>query len=270
MIFMFLSEFVNKYYIEPIVEGTGYNVVNTVTYLAILVLAVFLVFKALNKMNIDLNRDLWINLLPFVFLGGVVRALMDIGFFDSLGVFRYLFTSPFVFFMVFLMAFIPLVIVNRFDLKIRYLGLFGVALLIVFSVGIISNVSEFGFFSLIIGLAILGCFLTYLILVLLGFDEFKDIVNWSPIFSHSLDASATALAIGFIGGYGEQHVLPSLLFEHLSVFAFIPLKLALAAAAVYYVNEVFSNDWKWILKFTILVVGLGPGVRNALIVLMGV
>lgn len=251
-------------------EGTGYNVVNTATYLILLVLAVFLVLKILDRLDINLDRDLWINLLPFVFLGGVIRSLMDIGFFDSLGVFRYLFTSPFVFFMVFLMTFIPLLIVHYFDLEVNYLGYFGLILLGIFSLGILSNISEIGFFSLIVGLAILSCFITYLILILLGFDKFKNIVNWSPIFSHSLDASATALAVGFIGGYGEQHVLPSLLFEHLSIFAFIPLKLAIAAAAIYYIDEVFSDNWGWILKFTILVIGLGPGTRNALIVLMGV
>ncbi len=266
-----VAGFIEKYYVEPIVEGTGYNVVNTLTYIFILALVVFLVFKALDRLDIGLDRDLWINLIPFVFLGGVLRVLMDSGTFEFLGSFRYLFVSPIIFFLVFSLAFLPLLIVHYFDLNRNYLGFFGLFLLFLSSAGVLFQIVRPLFFLLILGVAILGCFLTYFLLAFgLNLDRFKNIVNWSPIFAHSLDASSTAIAIGVVGGYAEQHVVPALFFEHVSVFFFIPLKLAIAAAAVYYIDEVFSKKWSWILKFTIFVVGLGPGVRNALAVLMGV
>ncbi len=269
---MSVSGFVNKYYIEPLVEGTGYNMVNTVTYLFILVVAAFLVYKILNKLEIDLDRELWINLLPFVFLGGFLRALMDVGFFDFLGSFRYLFITPLIFFILFLMAFIPLLIVHYFGLKDRYLGYFGLVLLFGFSIAVVSEItSSVGvrYFLIGVGLAILGCFITYLVLTkLLNLDRFKNIMNWSPVFGHSLDASSTTVAVGIIGTFTEQHVVPALMFDYFTVWIFIPFKLALSAATIYCLDEVFSGGWSWIIKFTVLVVGLGPGTRNILSLLM--
>jgi len=269
---MSLSGFVSEYYVEPLVEGTGYNMVNTVTYLFVLIVAAFLVYKTLEKLEVDLDRELWINLLPFVFLGGVLRALMDVGFFDVLGSFRYLFITPLIFFVLFLMAFIPLLVVHYFDLKDRYLGYFGLVLLFGFSIAVASRIASSAgvkYFSIGVGLAILGCFLTYLVLTkLFSLDRFKDVMNWSPVFGHSLDASSTTVAVGIVGAFTEQHVVPALMFDYFTVWIFIPFKLVLSAATIYCLDEVFSGGWNWILKFTVLVVGLGPGTRNILSLLM--
>lgn len=94
-------------------------------------------------------------------------------------------------------------------------------------------------------------------------------MNWSPIFAHSLDSSATYTAIALVGGYTEQHVLPSAIFGTLPIFFFIPMKLALASGVIYFIDTELEGRWCWMLKFTVLVLGLGPGTRNLLTVLMG-
>ncbi len=266
---MAISEFINRFYIRPVIEGTGYNIFNTVTYAAILIIAVFLLLKLIRKMDIGLDRSLWINLLPFVFLGGVTRALEDVGFFSFLGTWNYLFVTPLIYIIIFLTAFIPLIVINWFDLRDRYLGYFGSFLLAIFSIFVALESVRVGFFFLALGIAISGCFITYLILVKYGLNRFRNIMNWSPIFAHSLDASASYTAIALVGGYTEQHVLPSAIFGALPVFIFIPIKLALAAGVVFFIDSELEGKWCWMLKFTVLVLGLGPGTRNLLTMLMG-
>ena len=69
--------FFEDYFIRPTLEHTGYNPVNTITYAVALIIALFLVYKVLMKIKIKPDRRLWIDLLPFVFLGGALRALQD-------------------------------------------------------------------------------------------------------------------------------------------------------------------------------------------------
>ncbi len=54
-------------------------------------------------------------------------------------------------------------------------------------------------------------------------------------------------------------------------FLFIPFKAVVALAAIWAVKN-YSDDkeWMWLLNLVILIVGMGPGVRDALRVLMGV
>lgn len=266
---MDITTFIGEYYINPILQGTGYNIVNTFTYAAILILSVFLLLKVFDRLDIEMNRSLWINLIPFVFLGGALRALEDIGFFSFLGNWHYVFVTPLIYLLVFAIAFIPLIVIEKLDLDRKYLGLLGLFLLGVASGIAASQAHRIAFFSLIIITAISGCLLTYLILTRIGLERFKNIMNWSPIFAHSLDASATVVAISMVGGYTEQHVLPSMIFKAVPVFFFIPIKLSLAAAAIYFLDKELEGRWAWILKFTVLVLGMGPGTRNALTILIG-
>lgn len=266
---MDIAGFVNQFYIKPIVEGTGYNVVNTLTYAAILIAAVYIILKVLRKLDVDLDRELWINLLPFVLLGGFTRALEDTGLFSSLGFFQYLFITPLIYLLIFFSAFIPLLVVNRLELKRRYIGYFGLSLLVLSSIFVILRATRVSSFFIALGIAFTGCFLTYSALLLIGQDRFRSVVNWSPILAHSLDASASYTAIVLVGGYTEQHVLPSAIFGVLPFFLFIPMKLALAAGTIYFIDSELEGKWSWMLKFMILVLGLGPGVRNILTILMG-
>lgn len=264
-----LTEFINSHYVRPIVEGTGYNIVNTLTYGVILLLGVFLVLKIMEKMNITLDRTLFVNLIPFVVLGGVVRALQDTGFFSSLGIYQYLFVTPVVYVIVFLLAFISLLTVNTFNINQRYLGYSGLVILGLFLVPVALNSIRTSAFVLILVVTGLSCASAWALLVKFKEKVFSKVTCWSPILAHALDSSATVVAITVVGGYAEQHVLPALIFRFLPVAVFIPLKIALVSAAIYFIDREIEGRWSWMLKFTVLVLGLGPGTRNALTILMG-
>ena len=84
------------------------------------------------------------------------------------------------------------------------------------------------------------------------------------------DAASTVVGVALYG-YGEKHVLPSYLFSIFGPWVMIPLKffvilLALWAIDKYEEDEFFRN----FVKFAILTVTLGPGMRNTLRLAMGV
>ena len=47
-----MQDFFQTYFIDPVMQGTGYNIYNTLVYALLLVIAVFATYKLLKKMKI--------------------------------------------------------------------------------------------------------------------------------------------------------------------------------------------------------------------------
>lgn len=95
---LFWDEFIWRYYWGPIVEDKEYNVVDTLTYGIILALSLFGIYKLLKKLDIETGTGFFIALTPYIFLGGVLRALEDSELFKV--PFKYLFISPIIYFIL--------------------------------------------------------------------------------------------------------------------------------------------------------------------------
>jgi uncharacterized membrane protein len=105
---------------------------------------------------------------------------------------------------------------------------------------------------------------------------FRAPTNALIIFSQMLDAAATFVGVDFYG-YGEKHPVPRFFFESFGTSAvFIPLKLALAIVIVYVIDISFKEDLKdhpnlkGLIKIIIIVLGLAPGTRDMVRMVMGV
>ncbi|MBI4896427.1 MAG: DUF63 family protein [Candidatus Aenigmarchaeota archaeon] len=261
--------FLEDYFIRPTLEHTGYNLVNTAAYAIILIVVLFAVYKLLAKTGITPDRTLWMNLLPFVFLGGALRALQDVNFFNFLGVYHALFVTPMIYFLIFLLALLG-ILVSKYIWKdfIRY---FGIALALV-SVSLVllntKNPSGFAMILFVTGVSygILYGILKYAKISLAGrFDS----ANSQIIASQLLDASAAFVAVSLLGGYRESSVFTSFLFSQIPGWTFIPLKAVIILLVLHLVDMDSANQTNWLLKFAILVLGLGPGLHNLFSVLMG-
>jgi uncharacterized membrane protein len=108
-------------------------------------------------------------------------------------------------------------------------------------------------------------------------------LNIFLIVSQTMDGFATSLGLD-LGGYSEKHVLSASLinsFHDLSAFigwefgtlyptflAFVPVKLAISLAVVYAIDVYSREDVKQypaligFVKFAIIMVGIGPAVRD--------
>jgi uncharacterized membrane protein len=97
------------------------------------------------------------------------------------------------------------------------------------------------------------------------------------IFSgHFLDASATYRALDF-HGYGEKHVLSNYLIERAGTAAVMfPMKAAAIGLVLYVLEVEFRAELRkdrmlrGLLRAAILILGLSPGLRDMLRLVMGV
>jgi uncharacterized membrane protein len=69
-----ISDVFNQYFIQPIAEHSGYNIVNTLVYAIIAMAAAYLLFKIFKK---KFTPEFILYTLPFVLLGSTVRVVTD-------------------------------------------------------------------------------------------------------------------------------------------------------------------------------------------------
>ncbi|MCD6383758.1 MAG: DUF63 family protein, partial [Thermoplasmata archaeon] len=101
-------------------------------------------------------------------------------------------------------------------------------------------------------------------------------INAAIVFGHTLDALATAWAVDFLS-YTEKHVLPRFLFQIAgTAFSIIPIKIALVVLVLYTLDVYMRVEARrnptifGLIKLAILILGLGPGLRDITRVAVGV
>ena len=100
-----ISDFIYKYYIDPVKYGEPYNIVETLTYAIILIIGVYLLYRWfsnsswLSEHGIKLDSSFILATLPYVVLGGVLRVIQDTGMIT--GDWQYLIVTPPIYFVLF-------------------------------------------------------------------------------------------------------------------------------------------------------------------------
>jgi len=100
-----ISDFIYKYYIDPVKYGEPYNIVETITYAIILIIGVYLLYRWfsnsewLSQRGIKLDSAFILATLPYVVLGGVLRVIQDAGMVT--GDWQYLIVTPPIYFLLF-------------------------------------------------------------------------------------------------------------------------------------------------------------------------
>lgn len=110
---------------------------------------------------------------------------------------------------------------------------------------------------------------------------FTSGVAIAMLFGHVLDAWATTIALknplGFaLGAYSEKHPASNFLIQELGWPIWVLVKIALVLTIVYILDVEYKRDFKdrpelaGLLKLAILVLGLGPGIRDLGRITLGV
>lgn len=131
-------------------------------------------------------------------------------------------------------------------------------------------------FSIVMGVAILWSTLFFLLVKFSKFIKYQTLKNIftkensSLLSVHMLDASATWAALTFYG-YLEQHPLPRLFTDLLSPAGMFLLKLMVLIPVLYVINKYTERgDFKNFLMVVILILGLAPGLRDMIRLMVGV
>ncbi|MDD4126287.1 MAG: DUF63 family protein [Methanomicrobium sp.] len=272
-----IGDFIYKYYVGPIVNGEAYTIVDTLTYAAILIIAVYFVYRWLIKAGIDIDHEFVLALIPYVVLGGLLRVVEDTGIIQY--PWYILLITPIIYFVIFTYAITALFvsrvlekkkIIENYSRGFGAAGIFACACSLVPLIWVGITKTQLNIFVMVIILAmafatsfVVWGFLRYI----LKWDYVSDILYKFLIFGHMLDASATSFGIDLHEmTYVEQHVAGSFLIEATgTAFSMFALKLVVIIPGIY-ILEMYRREgsqalWHLIL-FAMIMVGMAPGIRD--------
>jgi uncharacterized membrane protein len=136
-------------------------------------------------------------------------------------------------------------------------------------------------FILVCALAFAATFIVYIIVIIFKSKYQKILpfisgVNLLLFFGHFLDASATFIAIDYYG-YAEKHVLPTFMIQLFNTASImLVLKAGIVVLVIYFIDILYKKHFQQnptltgLVKIAILVLGLGPGLRDILRLGIGV
>ena len=263
-----IKDFIYKYYIEPAEKGTGYNLIQEITYGVILALSLYLFYKALRKLNINIDEKFAIPGVIFTVLIALMRALVDCGYIER----SFLTITPGI---VFLIGgfFIITILITGVIFKEDYykvsaiIGLIPLFYFLFIFLQHIVHLEAILYVGVLVG--VFYCLVRFLDKKL-RLNIFQSKIDDYVVIGQLIDASATTIGVG-IYGYWEQHPIPRFLMETFGVYAFIPFKLLVILLALYILNrEVEDENIKNIIKLCIMALGLAPGLRDLFRTVMGV
>jgi len=220
-------------------------------------------YKILSKNKIKLDNKLAISLLPFIILGSIVRVFADTGVYP-----RNFFTvTPGIWVIFLALVIISLLFDKKFKTKNKITIIIPTILIIVhlFFAQVVNSIALFYYAVIFIPILLLLFFFRR------KFDFLKSSLNLFAIISHLFDATSTFVNITFFN-YIESHIVGNYFIELFnSAIVMYPLKLLVLIPALIYLDK--QKEDKNLINFfkiIIIVLGLGPGIRNFITVLLGV
>ena len=274
---MAYPDFVQQYFLSPILDYSGYNIVNTLVYgIILLIVAFYLVYPFFNKKGIKFDFRFAIAALAFVLFGSTIRILEDLKIFpraaDPLNPAFYTIT-PGIYIAVGTFTILALIFslwlskkINKDAIKI--FGIIGIAAAIPFVAFDFLNFKEPFYFAIIVIAWLLIMAIAYFIAKKLKPELVMDNLNILAVAGQGLDGTATFVATQLLT-CGEQHPLSKAILG-VAPFLFVLVKVAIAFAIIYYVDkEIKDPNLRGFIKIFIMILGFAPGIRDSFTVGVG-
>ena len=264
---------IQQYFIGPILSNGWFNPVNTAVYSVLLIIGVWLVYRLLMKMKISIDMKFALALLPFIFWGSSTRVLHDAAVADALPpALNAFYAAPFFptpgsYFITFGLALGVLLIsllVQKFVRFPYWKAMFSIGAVLCIINIILTPFVTFLPLALIVGITLLWTALFYPPTRL--YPQHFSLPNLGILSAHFLDASATFIALSMFG-YLEQHVVPRMLIFDFGPISMFVLKIAVVVPVLILIDRYTKDtDKNFInfLKIVILILGLAPGLRDLL------
>jgi len=254
-----VKSFLVQNFVTPILnESVYYNPFNTAVYALLFGLAaLYVVYPVSKKLGIDFDREFFIGISPYIFLGGAIRTLEDLSIVNHT-----LLVTPFIYFVMFFFTIGALFGAKKISkhYEVEYYKIFGgfgaLTLLVVLSLIPFSNLSPLIYFT---GTVIGWSVPLYLMLKFLK-PELLSYGFTIPVAAHYFDASTTVISLAY-GGV-EKHVLAQFFLRNFGGIGMFMMKTLVIIPVVYYINEELEGEEKNYYLFLIALLGVGIGVRN--------
>ena len=275
-----LFDFINRNYIEGIINDTSYNHFDMVTYVIILFAGVYVVLKLLNRLKIKVDEEFVVATVPYILMGSVFRVIEDAKFLAP--PVKYFFITPLIYFVIFAICFSVLLLARYLETKgivqnyIRiYAGMgimisaAGVALLI-FNLYIQLNPGIL-LYSLALAVALTGLIIKVSPAIKMVY--LRSRVYSFAVFSFLLDSLTTYIGTGM--GYTNKHPFSVFLANIFGTgIILIPLSTLLVLLIILMLEKDSERDKdegeKYMMILILIVLGLSMGARNLLAITFGV
>ncbi len=279
---MGIKEFIYKYFIKPLYTGEGYNMYNTLVYGALLLAGAYGVARFIRRFGVRMDRQIFYAVLPFVVLGGLLRALEEFARLTGAGLLPHspLFLTPGIYLLVVALSLLALGIAVALRGKeyrslmsaIGWIISLAAFLLVLMDITLVSSgkipdvslrpVLLFWITFTALGLTFLGT----LVLKRMGMS---DRGNTIILGGFAFEATAVATAVYSLSYSVEQPFTQMLL--SINPLFYPLLKVGLILALIYIVEGIPKNDdGHWLSKLIFLVLGLPMGIHNSLQIFMGI
>ncbi|MFX1517318.1 MAG: DUF63 family protein, partial [Promethearchaeota archaeon] len=286
--------FIEKYFILE----QGYNFYNTIVYVSLGILAIFLISKIIvwinqkgadrwgeeNYILVQMDSEFFVSILPYIFIGSTIRALQDIADQEKIispyEIFRLrIFVTPYVYIITILLTlFVGLVSIIISQEYFKNVQRFSNWRVTFFTIGCLIEIVLFVPIPFLltdtyyIGGGVMILLLTGIFGIL--FHQFatrltqrylpKSKIRREEVLAmvtQMFDAFNTVIAIEFFN-YQEKHYLPAILFNTpFGAWPFLILKFGVVLAFIYTVRGVESEEiQKWLL-WVVFLLGLATGTR---------
>ena len=293
---MEFEQFLSDYFINPIVEHSGYNIINTLFYAIIAMIAAYLIFKRFRK---QFTRDFILHTVPFILLGSTVRVITDsidsgvaqqhasalfglVGAVVNSGAYNYGFltVTPGIYILVGSLTIFSLVLSNILRMPKLYPAI-GLALWVPHFAIVLGMMSEMSFALLTLVISALLFGFSHL---MLQRYKIKGAASRLAVGAHILDGASSFVAIEVFNRvspqclqegmcYFGQHVVERF-FGELMVYGtaiYLMIKVLFAmAASIVIEKEAETENEKYFIYLLIIIFGLAPGIRNFLRLALGV
>lgn len=256
----------------------GYNLVNTLVFIFLLVFACAIIYKSLGK-KIIFNHDFFISMLPYIFFGVSLRVIMhqiesgkiiipyiiktanplELGFW---------FFTPGIWFLTFFLVIVGLLIGNIFGkIDVKKVFAFG---LVICLIPVLFNFLNYNnwFYFILTGIIIL-IVATGILKLINKYSSYKildDKLNYFIILGQAIDGIASAIAVTFFP-FSEQHVFSAILIDIHPVL-FIVVKIIIAVLLCWslddYSKEIKDKNLIFFIKTVIAILGLATGLGSLL------
>jgi uncharacterized membrane protein len=293
-----LVGFLEDYFVSPIVEKTGYNAVNTLTYAAIAIAALYLIWRFMKARGFDFaGRGFLLSVAAFVLLGSTCRVLTDLSDSGAVagmaasggalsptyaalaqsGIFEYGFltVTPGIYIVTASLFLLALAIGSamRHEMFAAYAGL---AMWLPVFLLVLPFMSHWQYFLLALAVGAAGALAAFYLLGMVGKMKL-GVHEKLAIAGQALDGAATFVVIDVFAretgrDYFEQHVLSSGIGNAtpLGFFLFFLVKIALAGLVVYFLRkERLERRDAALVLLAVAVMGFAPGIRDVLRMLCG-
>ena len=234
----------------------GYNIVNTIVYATIALIAIYLTYLLLKKLKIKIDKYFIYSLIVFAFVGSTWRVMEDLMLIPM--PWTVLFITPLIYVVLYIIAMIPLLIF-RDSKAMGYVGI-GILIPSLFIV-LFRHLSHPLMLILIPTIAIAVSIPIYFVKI------FKRIENLFILFGHMVDSFATYFSVTMFG-YGEKHVLTSEILKF-SPISYIIIKYLVILSIIYVLKD-FKDEPRIYIISILAMLGLATGFRDTLRLAIGV